>query len=191
MRVLYTLLKLDLDYISSKDYSLELNDNGIRLNKVSLCDNPLFKLIRVHKNDDVESTQLINLVIAKKKIHNKMIKNNSNVVIKQFEEIVEKLETKQFVKELIFIKVNDYGDRKEIDKQIEHIYRNGITVNKTHFIRWGKSSSMTRHGIIAFIQEDYYKPIHKAAMMDINPGKVIIAKWEAYFNLLLFLTMNP
>ena len=180
MRVLYSLLKLKLEYLASEEYNLNLSDDIKKNHRVDLCDCQLFRLIRIIEESDVDSEKLIELINKKNKIKNKIDKT-----IDEYIDLQNSIKDIQFMDKIIFIEIPAYGDRKEINKQITKVYKDGVIINSHNFVRWGKSASMTRHGIIAFVREDIKDRLNEKAMMDIKVGKVIIAKWEAYFNLLL------
>lgn len=189
MRVDYSLLKLKLETLSQSDYKLQLTGDQVDTYRIDLADNQLFRLIRVHYDEDVNSEELIKKIKEKKDIQLNIKETNYGNILIELKNDLEKknneIKELNFIKDIIFIEIPSSGDKKEINKNIEHIYRNGIIVNGLKYKRWGKSSSMTRHNIIAFMSENIYDDIYKRAMMDIELKEVIIAKWEAYFNLLL------
>jgi hypothetical protein len=178
LRVLYSLLKLKLEYIDNQKYNLYLDNKLKEQYSVLLCDNQLFRLIRIIQNKDADSKKIIELTNEKKAI-------NRSESPHKYKFINEQLKKEQFMNEIVFVEIPSYGDRKEINKCISRMYKKGIYINDQKFIRWGKSASMTRHSIIALVREDIYDRLYQMAMMDIKLDDVIIAKWEAYFNLLL------
>lgn len=182
MKVQYSLLKIQLDYIIQNNKNIDLTNEQKNSYKVKLADNQLFRLIRLHKgNDNAEE-------LFKKQQEKKELKNNFTKEKPELSKLVDLLSDiseMEFIKELIFIEIPEYGDKKQINKNIEDIYRNGFVLDKTKYIRWGKSSSMTRHNIVCFIDESINDAILERTMMGIELKEVVIAKWEAYFNLLL------
>lgn len=182
MKVQYSLLKIQLDYIIQNNKNLKLDNEKINNYKVKLADNQLFRLIRLHKGND-NSEELYKKQQEKKELKNNFIKGKPE--LSKLIKLLDDISNMEFIKELVFIEIPVYGDKKQINKNIEDVYKNGITINDVRYIRWGKSSSMTRHNIVCFIDSSINDEIYKKAMIGINLEDVVIAKWEAYFNLVL------
>lgn len=116
-------------------------------------------------------------------------------------ELIYKLTNKQyvdnaenFISELFFVQAKN---TKHDKKALQHIAEHGLYVNNVKYVRFARSSSMARRGIISFIREDLYDN-----MMDLittskwrMDDEVVISKWEAYcglaFSTCLFVDVVP
>lgn len=103
-------------------------------------------------------------------------------------------DSENFIDELFFVQAKNTKQDKEA---LRYITEHGLYVNDKKYVRFARSSSMARRGIISFIREDL-----RDTMMDlITVGKwrmddeVVISKWEAYcglaFSTCLFVDVVP
>ena len=81
---------------------------------------------------------------------------------------------------IIFVNI----DKKNKDT-IRKIVINGFTINGRRFVISERSASMTRNGILSFVDEEIEPELNRRITMDVNLGKTVISKWYAYRGLLL------
>lgn len=86
----------------------------------------------------------------------------------------------QFNKYIIFVNI----DKKDEDI-IREIVINGFYINGRHFVMSERSASMTRTGILSFVDEEIEPELNRRVTMDIKYDKGVLSKIYAYRGLLL------
>jgi len=86
-------------------------------------------------------------------------------------------------------KFNPYIVFVNIDKKdkeiISKIVLDGFYIWNTHFVLSERSASMTRTGILSFVDEEIEPELNRRITMDIEFDKTVISKWYAYRGLQL------
>lgn len=80
-----------------------------------------------------------------------------------------------FNKYIIFVNI----DKKD-SEIIERIVKGGFSLNGVHFVVSERSASMTRTGILSFIDESIAEEIDRRITMDITFDKIVLSKFYAY-----------
>ena len=80
-----------------------------------------------------------------------------------------------FNKYIIFVNI----DKKD-SEIIERIVKGGFSLNGVHFVVSERSASMTRIGILSFIDESIAEEIDRRITMDITFDKIVLSKFYAY-----------
>ena len=80
-----------------------------------------------------------------------------------------------FNKYIIFVNI----DKKD-SEIIERIVKRGFSLNGVHFVVSERSASMTRTGILSFIDESIAEEIDRRITMDIIFDKIVLSKFYAY-----------
>ena len=70
--------------------------------------------------------------------------------------------------------VSDYADA------MRHLVFEGITINGHRFVFGERSASMTRRGIVSFVDADISDEVERRIRMDIHMDKTVLSKWYAY-----------
>ena len=98
---------------------------------------------------------------------------------------------------LIYIDFSGVFDRQSVQKkysdrrqQAEDMFRpEGITLDfgfgAFRFIAFERSASMSRNARLSFIREDFYEPVQKRIMLDMQIGRCQLSKLYAYNGLML------
>ena len=98
---------------------------------------------------------------------------------------------------LIYIDFSGVFDRQSVQKkssdrrqQAEDMFRpEGITLDfgfgAFRFIAFERSASMSRNARLSFIREDFYEPVRKRIMLDMQIGRCQLSKLYAYNGLML------
>lgn len=76
-----------------------------------------------------------------------------------------------FNKYIIFVNI----DKKD-SEIIERIVKGGFSLNGVHFVVSERSASMTRTGILSFIDESIAEEIDRRITMDITFDKIVLSK---------------
>lgn len=166
---LYTILKIPLQKfaIENKVKHKYIKDGKEKIKyKTSYLYNENIELSNKDINEFTVSQQYNHLfrIIIKYKL-----KNNEYIVNNKIDDV-------------IFI---DCKNNKNYQSVLENIVRNGVIVNGIKYLYWGKSASMSRHGVLGMVSEKMYNVVETHAMMDIKLDKVVLSKFEAYKCLLL------
>lgn len=88
--------------------------------------------------------------------------------------------TGQFIPYIIFVNIN----RKD-EGAIRHIVVNGFSINGIHYSMSERSASMTRTGILSFVDDSIIDELDRRITMDIKFNKIVLSKYYAYRGLLL------
>ena len=86
----------------------------------------------------------------------------------------------RFNRYIIFVNI----DKKD-DQIIKDIVLNGFTLNGTHFSMSERSASMTRTGILSFVDDSVIEELDRRIAMGITFDKIVLSKYYAYRGLLL------
>lgn len=86
----------------------------------------------------------------------------------------------RFNRYIIFVNI----DKKD-DQIIKDIVLNGFTLNGTHFSMSERSASMTRTGILSFVDDSVIEELDRRITMGITFDKIVLSKYYAYRGLLL------
>lgn len=89
-------------------------------------------------------------------------------------------DTGQFNSYIIFVNI----DKKD-DEIIRHIVLNGFSVNGVHYSMSERSASMTRTGILSFVDDSIIDELNRRITMDIKFDKIVLSKLYAYRGLFL------
>lgn len=81
---------------------------------------------------------------------------------------------------IVFVNI----DKKDKDV-ISRIVLDGFYIWNTHFVLSERSASMTRTGILSFVDEEIEPELNKRVTMDIEFDKIVISKYGAYRGLQL------
>lgn len=74
----------------------------------------------------------------------------------------------------------DCGGVSDYQDAMHHLVFDGITINGHKFLFGERSASMTRRGIVSFVDEDLFDEVEKRIRMDIKMDKTVLSKWYAY-----------
>lgn len=94
---------------------------------------------------------------------------------------------KNYIDEIFVLNAENIS-AKEKDGQLElykQIMREGVYIEGTKYVRFGKSSSMTMRQRTLFIQEDLHDDLKEAITLSKVPSKTVISKYEAALGLSL------
>lgn len=108
------------------------------------------------------------------------IKQQDNQLFRQIRIVTN--DYRQFCKWIVFV---DCAGGKSHPEVIEHIVNQGFMFNDQHFVISERSASMTRTGILSFIDEDIQQEIDERITMGIKLEKTVLSKWYAYRGLML------
>ena len=86
----------------------------------------------------------------------------------------------QFNPYIIFVNI----DKKD-EEIIRRIVMNGFWLNGKHYIMSERSASMTRTGILSFVDEEIEPELNRRVTMDIEFDKIVLSKYYAYRGLFL------
>lgn len=88
---------------------------------------------------------------------------------------------------IIFVNINISKARVE---QIKRIVTDGFALNGKHFVSSERSASMTRNGILSFVDESIAGELDKRITMDLEFDKVVLSKYYSYRGLMLSSSHN-
>lgn len=74
----------------------------------------------------------------------------------------------------------DCGGVSDYTEAMRHLVFEGISINGHRFVFGERSASMTRRGIVSFIDEDLAGEVERRIRMDIHMDKTVLSKWYAY-----------
>ena len=74
----------------------------------------------------------------------------------------------------------DCGGVSDYEDAMRHLVFSGITINGHSFSFGERSASMTRRGIISFVDDDIADEVERRIRMDIHMDKTVLSKWYAY-----------
>lgn len=86
----------------------------------------------------------------------------------------------KYIREIIFVESKNKSKNDELSKTI----REGFICNGTKYVRFGKSASMAKNGITAFIDDNFYAELFERSQLGVHIDKCVISKYEAYRNLI-------
>ncbi|MEY8365756.1 hypothetical protein AALA22_08990 [Anaerovoracaceae bacterium 41-7] len=89
-------------------------------------------------------------------------------------------DTSQFNPYIIFVNI----DKKD-DEVIRYIVLNGFSVHGVHYSMSERSASMTRTGILSFVDDSIINELNRRITMDIKFDKIVLSKLYAYRGLFL------
>lgn len=137
----------------------------------------LFDIMKFKLRDLIENDYKL-ILDFEQEIYYK-VKQQHNMVFRHINKITDN--STNFIRDICFVDCNNF--KKYID-ELTYILYNGFYVNDIHFKMFGKSASMSRNGIIAFVNAEIYEELNAIAMMDLEIKNTVISKFEAYKNLL-------
>jgi hypothetical protein len=144
-----------------------------------------------HKDKDgKEKTKKVKLHKFKQKVDLKEYERDEYSIKQQYNHLFRIIlnnkdneDTKnKIIKDVLFI---DCKNHKNYMSELDSILKDGVVVDGTKYIYWGKSASMSRQGILGLVSEEMYDLIEAYAMMEIKFDKTVLSKFEAYKCLLL------
>lgn len=81
----------------------------------------------------------------------------------------------QFNPYIVFVNI----DKKDEDI-IHHVVLHGFSINDVHFSMSERSASMTRTGILSFVDDSVIDELNRRVNMDITFDKIVLSKYYAY-----------
>lgn len=108
------------------------------------------------------------------------IKQQDNMLFRQIRNITNS--NRNFNKWIVFV---DCSSGKSDTEALSKIVTEGFKVNNQHFVIGERSASMTRTGILSFIDSNIANELEESIRMGIKPQKMVLSKWYAYRGLML------
>lgn len=133
----------------------------------------LYTVLKFELKDIVEADY--NLELSGQELKKFQIKQQDNMLFRQLRKITG--QTGAYNPFVFF--VNAAGGQTHKDEIREMVF-NGIMLNGRHFVVSERSASMTRTGILSFLDEAVAKEIDRRITMDITFEKIVLSKYCAY-----------
>lgn len=108
------------------------------------------------------------------------VKQSDNMLFRQIRLITG--DSSKYNKWIVFI---DIKGGKSYEDQITELVLNGIVINGRKFVICERSASMTRVGILSFIDASIAGQLDERVSMGLSIGKTVLSKWYAYRGLML------
>jgi hypothetical protein len=137
----------------------------------------LYELLKI--NLKLITTNNYNLTLNKEQLKLLTVKQSDNQLFRLCRIITGKDEN--FVPYIVFI---DASSARSKIKELTRILKDGFYLNDIHFVSTERSASMSRNGILGFIDERIQPELDKRISMDMQISNTVISKYSAYRGLM-------
>lgn len=136
----------------------------------------LYTVYKIPMRDIVAADYNIDLPVEELKRYR--IRQQDGSMLRQIRLITG--DSSQFNPYIVFVDI----DKKDEDV-IRRIVTGGFSINAIHYSMSERSASMTRTGILSFVDDAIIDELNRRITMDITFDKIVLSKYSAYRGLLL------
>ena len=108
------------------------------------------------------------------------IKQQDNALFRQIRLITEN--NSQWMRHIAFVDCKGGKDKSE---KLSKLVLDGFSINDRHFVICERSASMTREGILSFVDSSIAGILDERISLGVKIGKTVLSKWYAYRGLML------